>query len=241
LQAGALLGQRYLILSLLGQGGMGAVYKAHDRTLGRDIALKVIRPDFAANPEVLHRFKQEIILARQVTHRNVVRIYDLGEADGVQFITMEYVEGDTLRGCLRERSKLPPTEAVAIMRQMLAGLGAVHEQGILHRDLKPGNVMIDPAGRLVLMDFGLARALQSDGMTQSGAVIGTMEYMSPEQATGVALDARSDLFTAGLIFYELLTGVRPYEAESAIASLVKRTRERATPASDIEQTVPRGE
>ncbi|GAC1434437.1 MAG: hypothetical protein NVS1B11_36530 [Terriglobales bacterium] len=238
LYPGTVLGGRYQILQLLGEGGMGAVYKAQDRELGRVIALKVIRPELANKPEILQRFKQELILARQVTDRNVIRIFDLGEAQGIRFITMEYVEGQSLHQILRQIGKLPLSEAVDTMRQMFCGLKAAHREGIIHRDLKPGNVMRDGQGRVVIMDFGLARSLGGDGMTQTGALLGTMEYMSPEQAQAKELDARSDLFTVGLICYELLTGKMPYQAESAIASLLRRTQERARPISDLDSSIP---
>src|SRR6266702_4277529 len=203
---GAVLGQRYEIQQVLGQGGMGAVYKARDREVNRIVAVKVIRPDLAGNAAIIDRFKQELILSHQVTHKNVVRIYDIGEADGVKFITMEYIAGQDLRTLIAERKVLPPEQAVAVMEQVCRALEAAHAVGVIHRDLKPQNIMSDDHGRVVVMDFGLARSLDSDdGMTQTGAVIGTFEYMSPEQGLGKQLDQRSDLFAVGLIFYELLT------------------------------------
>src|SRR5579864_8389732 len=238
LQLGGVLGSRYEIQQLLGEGGMGAVYKARDIELDRLVALKVIRPELAGNPAILQRFKQELILARQVTHRNVIRIYDLGESDGIKFITMEYVDGEDLRTLLHERGKLPPSEAVAIIEQVCLALEAAHREGVIHRDLKPQNIMRDRQGRIVVMDFGLARSLVSERMTQTGAMVGTMEYMSPEQAMGGDLDGRSDLFTVGLIFFELVTGRMPYKAETALASLLKRTQERAIPISEIDRSFP---
>ncbi len=235
---GDVLGARYEIQKLLGMGGMGAVYKARDMEVERVVGLKVIRPDLAGNPAILARFKQELVLARQVTHKNIVRIYDLNEADGVKFITMEFIEGEDLRTILTRKGKLAPEEAVDIILQVCGGLQAAHSEGVIHRDLKPGNIMRDGAGRVVIMDFGLARSLQGDGMTQTGMMIGTMEYMSPEQAMGKELDARSDEFAVGLILYELLTGFMPYQADSAIASLVKRTQERVTPLVDVDSSVP---
>src|SRR5215472_13992494 len=238
LQPGAVLANRYEIVKLLGEGGMGAVYKARDLELAREVALKVIRPELANNPDILQRFKQELILARQVTDRNVIRIFDLGEAGRIKFITMEYVEGEGLHQIIKQRGKLDVAEAVDIAEQVAKGLAAVHGEGVIHRDLKPQNIMRDKHGRIVVMDFGLARSLGESGMTQTGAIVGTLEYMSPEQAMGVALDQRSDIYSVGLIFYELLTGRAPYDADTAIASLMKRTREDARPASDVEQSVP---
>jgi tetratricopeptide (TPR) repeat protein/predicted Ser/Thr protein kinase len=239
LQPGDVLGGRYEILQLLGEGGMGAVYKAMDRELDRPVALKLIRPQLASNPSILARFKQELLLAHQVTHKNVIRIYDLGDADGVKFITMEFVDGEDLRGLIQEKKKFSPEDAVEIMQQVCRALEAAHTAGVMHRDLKPQNIMRDKTGRILVMDFGLARTMEGDGMTQTGALVGTMEYMSPEQALAKDLDQRSDLFTVGLILYELLTGQTPFKAESAVASLIKRNSERAIPVSDHDETIPR--
>jgi tetratricopeptide (TPR) repeat protein/predicted Ser/Thr protein kinase len=238
LEPGTILANRYEILEILGEGGMGAVYKAHDLELEREVALKVIRPELASDREVLHRFKQELILARQVGDRNVIRIFDLGEAEKIKFITMEYVEGESLHSILRQRGKLDVAEAVNIMEQVASGLAAVHREGIIHRDLKPGNIMRDKNGRVVVMDFGLARSLVNDGMTRTGAMLGTVEYMSPEQAQGKELTASSDVFTFGLILYQLLTGTTPFHAESVIASLLMRAQQRAVPLSDIDRLIP---
>ena len=238
LQIGDLLGGRYEILQLLGEGGMGAVYKAADRELNRFVALKVIRPELASNPSILARFKQELLLAHQVTHRNVIRIYDLGEAQGVKFITMEFIEGKDLRSLIREKQKFAPEEAVEVIQQVCQALDAAHSVGVIHRDLKPQNIMRDGTGRILVMDFGLARTLEGDGMTQAGAIVGTMEYMSPEQALGKDLDQRSDLFALGLILFELLTGKTPFHAESVLGSLIKRTQERAVSVSDIDAEIP---
>ena len=236
---GTVLAGRYEVLQVLGRGGMGAVYKVHDRELDRVAALKTIRADLAGSPEMLLRFKQELVLARQVAHRNIVRLYDISEDSGVKFITMEYVEGEDFRSVLKRRGKLPPEEAIAVIRQICMALQAAHHEGIVHRDLKPQNIMQDKQGRVVVMDFGLARVVESRGMTQTGAMVGTMEYMSPEQAMGEKVDHTSDIYAAGLIFYELITGRMPYEAESALASLMKRAQHRAIPPSEIDRDVPR--
>jgi tetratricopeptide (TPR) repeat protein/predicted Ser/Thr protein kinase len=233
LEPGTLLGDRFEILQLLGQGGMGAVYKARDIELDRLVALKLIRPELASHPEILRRFKQELILARDVTHRNVIRIFDLGQAQGIKFITMEYVEGRDLRGVIHEKGKIAPDEAVPIVLQTAAALEAAHHAGVVHRDLKPQNIMVDKDGRVYVMDFGIARSLETPGMTQTGALMGTPEYMSPEQAKGEKVDARSDLFALGIIFYEMLTGISPFKAETAMAMMFKRTKERATPLSQL--------
>ena len=241
LNPGDVLGGRYEILQLLGEGGMGAVYKALDREVDRTIALKVIRPELASNPTILARFKQELLTAHQVTHKNVIRIYDIAEADGVKFITMEYVEGSDLRHILIENGKLPPERAIEIIRQVCVALEAAHGAGVIHRDLKPQNIMQDSkTGRILVMDFGLARSIESEGMTQTGALLGTIEYMSPEQSMGKPLDQRSDIFAVGLIFYELLTGKTPYKADTAMASLLRRNQERAMPAAELDASIPKG-
>ena len=234
---GSFLGGRYEIRRTLGEGGMGAVYQAKDHELGRTVALKVIRPELARNPAILQRFKQEILLASKVTDRNIIRIYDLGDANGVKFITMEYVEGKDLRAVLR-RGKLPPAKAVEVMEQVVSGLDAAHRIGIIHRDLTPANIMLSSDGRVLVTDFGLARSLDGDGLTQTGTMLGTIEYMSPEQAQAREVDARSDIFTVGLILYELLTGHMPFNADSAIASLLKRTQQRAVPITEIDKNIP---
>ena len=238
LEVGSVLGDRYEILELLGEGGMGTVYKATDRELDRVVALKVIRPEMASHPEILARFKQELILSHRVTHHNVIRIYDLSDAQGVKFITMELIEGRNLQSILEEKKRLSPEEAVDITRQVCQALEAAHGVGIIHRDLKPQNIMIDAAGRVVVMDFGLARTLRGNGLTQQGAFLGTIEYMSPEQAMGTELDQRSDIFALGLILYELLSGELPFVADSALVSLIKRTQEAAVPVSKVMATIP---
>src|SRR6266404_5879620 len=236
---GTVLGDRYEILALLGQGGMGAVYKARDKELDRLVALKIIRPELTTNPEILKRFKQELILARQVTHRNVIRIFDLGQADGFKFITMEYLEGQDLRGVLREKGKLTPEEAARVILQICRALEAAHGEGVIHRDLKPQNIMMDANGRAYVMDFGIARSAHLPGMTQTGALVGTPEYMSPEQAKGEKLGEQSDIFSLGVILYELVVGQSPYHSETPLATLWKRLQEKAKPLCEIDPTIPK--
>ncbi len=238
LQPGSTLGGRYRIDTELGTGGMGSVYRAQDLELDRTVALKVIRPVLADDPEVLQRFKHEIILARGITHRNVVRIFDLGQADDVKFISMEYVEGTDLASLLRQRGPLPADEAVGIVEQICLALDAAHSEGVVHRDLKPQNIMLAPDGRVVVMDFGIARSLELSGMTQTGSLLGTPDYMSPEQVKGEQVDSRSDLFALGIIFYQLLTGELPYRGETPMATMFKRTQVRASPVRDLKPELP---
>lgn len=236
---GTILGERYEIIALLGQGGMGAVYKARDTELDRLVALKIIRPELTTNPEILKRFKQELILARQVTHRNVIRIFDLGQADGFKFITMEYLEGQDLRAVLREKGKLAPEDAAKVILQICRALEVAHGEGVIHRDLKPQNIMMDATGRAYVMDFGIARSAYLPGMTQTGALVGTPEYMSPEQAKGEKIDERSDLFSLGVILYELVVGKSPYYSDTPLATLWKRIQEKATPLIEVDPTIPK--
>ena len=238
LAPGTLLGGRYEILRLLGRGGMGAVYKARDKELDRFVGLKLIRPELARNPEILRRFKQELILARQVTHKNVIRIFDLGESGGIKFITMDFVEGRDLRALLQEQGKFPPTEAAKIMLQICRALEAAHTEHVIHRDLKPQNIMLDKKHRVYVMDFGIARSAHLPGMTQTGELIGTPEYMSPEQARGEKLDERSDIFSLGVIFYEILTGKLPYPSDTPLATLWQRMQEPVIPPSKLDPSLP---
>jgi tetratricopeptide (TPR) repeat protein/predicted Ser/Thr protein kinase len=237
LEVGSVLADRYEILKMLGEGGMGAVYKARDRELDRLVAVKVVRRDLAGHASIMQRFKQELILARKITHRNVVRIFDLGVSDGFRFITMEYIDGRDLSSLLDER-KLTPEETVKILRQVCDALEAAHAEGVIHRDLKPQNIMIESGVRVVVMDFGLARSMEATGLTQAGAVMGTPAYMSPEQAKGMPVDARSDVFALGIICYEMLSGVLPFKADSALASLLLRTQAPAPPLTQIDPAIP---
>jgi serine/threonine protein kinase/tetratricopeptide (TPR) repeat protein/TolB-like protein len=238
LEEGMVLGGRYQILKRLGEGGMGAVYKARDHELDRLVALKVIRPELAGHPDILRRFKQELILARQVTHKNVVRIFDLGSADGRKFITMDFIPGRDLKSILVERGKLPAAEVVPIFEQICRGLEAAHVEGVVHRDLKPQNVMVDDTGRVWLMDFGLARSMEQAGMTRTGVLMGTPDYMSPEQARAEKVDARSDLFSLGIIVHEMLIGRLPFEADTLMAKLLQRVQQAAKPVTEIDPGIP---
>ena len=196
-------GPRYHVIRLLGAGGMGAVYQAWDRTLEVAVAIKVIRPQASADPNAAlaleRRFKRELLLARQVTHKNVVRIHDLGEIDGITYITMPYVHGSDLATIIRREGRIPLDRALGIARQIGAGLAAAHEAGVVHRDLKPANIMIDADDGALIMDFGIARSA-AGGMTMTvGAGVGTIEYMAPEQARGDDVDQRADIYAFGLI------------------------------------------
>ena len=238
---GDMLGPRYRILKLLGVGGMGAVYQAWDAELSCAVALKVIRPDpggRAASTAAEKQFKQELILARQVTHKNVVRIHDLGEIDGVKYITMPYVEGADLATVLRRDGKLPVPRAVHLARQLAAGLQAAHEAGVVHRDLKPANIMVGADDTALIMDFGISASATE---AASGGVMGTFEYMAPEQAAGAALDGRADVYAFGLIVYEMLTGPRRLNAstpQARLESMQHRVAEGVPPIGSVDPTIP---
>ena len=237
---GTILAARYQIVRLIGHGGMGAVYEAQDRELDRQVAIKVIRPELASDPEIVKRFKHELLTATRVSHRNVVRIYDLGEAEGTKVISMEYLAGKDLATLVHQRGALPPLESAEIIRQICCGLEAAHNEGIVHRDLKPANIMLSAEGRVHVTDFGIARSHASGGMTQTGVMVGTLEYMSPEQAKGSPADVRSDLYAVGLIFYELLTGELAFVSDTPLGSLYKRTQGPPPDPKDRDIVVPDG-
>ncbi|MBC7924871.1 MAG: serine/threonine protein kinase [Bryobacteraceae bacterium] len=224
---GAILSGRYRIVSLLGKGGMGEVYRADDLTLGQQVALKFLPHALNRNEDALRRFRNEVRVARQVSHPNVCRVHDVGEVEGQMFLSMEYVDGEDLASLLRRIGRLPETKALEIGRKLCAGLAAAHEKGVLHRDLKPGNIMLDSRGQVVLTDFGLAAVAAE--IAGSEVRSGTPAYMAPEQLAGKEVTVRSDIYALGLVLYELFTGKRPFEAES-LAELVQ-AREESSPAS----------
>jgi serine/threonine protein kinase/tetratricopeptide (TPR) repeat protein len=252
-QPGQQVGPRYTILKLLGTGGMGAVYQAFDHELGVAVAIKVIRPsaqsDATAAKELEQRFKRELVLARQVTHKYVVRIHDLGEIDGIKYLTMPFVEGETLAQMLRRENTLPLDRVIRFSQQIAQGLAAAHEKGVVHRDLKPENIMIEKAaedpvpnsGDALIMDFGIARSVESGAtQTASGSVIGTLEYMAPEQAQGRKVDQRADQYAFGLIIYDMLVGrqQRLSGSENAMTELLSRMTAAPPAPRTINSAIP---
>jgi tetratricopeptide (TPR) repeat protein len=247
LAAGAPFGSRYRILRELGSGGMGVVYQAWDAELAVAVALKVIRPEVSADPfaarEVERRFKRELLLARQVTHKHVVRIHDLGEVDGIKYLTMPFIQGRDLAHLLHERGNLPVPEVVRLARQIATGLQAAHDAGVVHRDLKPENVMIDEDGQALIMDFGISRSVSAGPatMTMAGAVMGTLEYMAPEQARGGTVDHRADIYAFGLMLYDMLAGRhRVSSSERALLEMMGRMHESPPPLRSVRPDVPEG-
>ena len=251
-QVGQQVGPRYTILKLLGTGGMGAVYQAFDHELGVAVAIKVIRPsaqsDATAAKELETRFKRELVLARQVTHKYVVRIHDLGEIDGIKYLTMPFVEGETLAQIIRRAHKLPIDRVIMISHQIAQGLAAAHEKGVVHRDLKPENIMIEKAvddpirnsGDALIMDFGIARSVEHGAtQTAAGAVIGTLEYMAPEQAQGRKVDQRADQYALGLIMYDMLVGrVRMANRDNPMSELLARMQAAPPAVKTIDPSIP---
>jgi len=237
------LGDRYELGEVLGYGGMAEVLRGRDLRLGRDVAVKTLRVDLARDPSFQSRFRREAQSAASLNHPTIVAVYDTGEStlDGVQvpYIVMEYVDGRTLRDVLKTERHIMPTRALEITAQILQALDYSHRNGIIHRDIKPGNVMLTRAGDVKVMDFGIARALaqSSATVTQTAAVIGTAQYLSPEQARGEQVDPRSDIYSAGCLLYELLTGVPPFTGDSPVAVAYQHVREDATPPSQLNPDV----
>jgi predicted Ser/Thr protein kinase len=226
LAKGELLAGRFEILAVIGSGGMGIVYKAHDRSLEEDVALKVLRPEFAMTREAARRFQSEIKLARKVSDRHVCRIYEYGEDGGLRYICMELVDGVNLKQLVQDQGPLPHPDAYEASIQIADGLSAIHEAGVIHRDLKTPNIMRDTRGLVRLMDFGIAREMESAGLTMAGQVMGTPEYMSPEQALGQKLDFRTDIYSLGIVIFELFAGQVPFRGENPVATVLKQIEER---------------
>src|ERR1700693_2074120 len=237
---GSDFGTRYRIESLLGQGGMGRVYKAYDKELDRTVAIKVVREGAIGQADALKRFKQELVLASKISHKSILRIHDMGEVGDVKFITMAYVEGQDLHGILRENPKLPLERILRYATQLAEALAAAHGEGVVHRDLKPQNILVNKDDQIFVSDFGLAKSFEEGaiGMTRTGAFLGTPRYMSPEQVEGKPADQRSDLYAYGLMLYEMVTGDVPFTGDSTLKVMYQRIQQQQKNPKLVNPSVP---
>jgi serine/threonine protein kinase/Tfp pilus assembly protein PilF len=238
LATGTTFAGRYQVIEELGRGGMGRVYKVFDTDIKDRIALKLLKPEIAADDETIERFRNELKFARQISHRNVCRMYDLSRAEGIPYITMEYVSGENLKSMIRMTGQLSIGTAINIAKQICEGLDEAHRLGVVHRDLKPQNIMIDHEGKARIMDFGIARSIKIKGITETGVLIGTPEYMSPEQVEGKDIDGRSDLYSLGIILYEMITGRVPFEGDTPFSVGVKQKIEIPKDPKSLNKLIP---
>ena len=238
LPRGTTFAGRYEIIEELGHGGMGKVYKVFDKEVNAKVALKLIKPEVAADRNTIERFRNELRIARDISHKNVCRMYDLGREAENYYITMEYVPGEDLKSFIRRARRLDVGTAISIAKQVCEGLAEAHRLGVIHRDLKPGNIMIDRDGNSKIMDFGIARSLKAKGITGTGVMIGTPEYMSPEQVEGKEADQRADIYSLGIILYEMLTGMVPFEGDTAFAVALKHKSEQPESPKKLNPQIP---
>jgi serine/threonine protein kinase/tetratricopeptide (TPR) repeat protein len=238
LTTGSTFAGRYQIIEELGKGGMGRVYKALDKEVNAKVALKLIKPEIASDKKTIERFRNELRVARDIAHKNVCRMCDLGKEEGAYYITMEYVSGEDLKSFIRRAGYLSPGKAISIANQVCDGLSEAHRLGVVHRDLKPQNIMIDKDGNARIMDFGIARSLRAKGITGSGVMIGTPEYMSPEQVDGKEADNRADIYSLGVILYEMVTGQVPFEGDTPFSIGVKQKSEIPRPPKELNDQIP---
>ncbi len=231
------LRHRYDVLGAAGHGSMGDVYKARDRETGETVALKILKPEIASDQAMMERFKNELLFARKITHKNVCRVHEFNRIGGVAYTSMEFVEGDSLRSVINRFGGLPLRKGVDVALQICSGLKEAHAQGIVHRDLKPENVMMDTQGNVKIMDFGIARSMEA--VTRlTGSMVGTPAYMAPEQVAGKPVDYRTDIYSLGLILYEVFTGAQAFQADNSVAVALKQLRESPAPPHEIEPAIP---
>ena len=235
---GSTFADRYKIIEKLGKGGMGAVYRVEDTNINQDIALKLVKSDISSDEKTIERFRNELKTTRMISHRNVCRMFDLSETEGTYYITMEYVSGEDLKSFIKRSKRLSIPSAISIAQQVCEGLEEAHKLGVVHRDLKPSNIMIDREGNARIMDFGIARSLEAKGITGPGVMIGTPEYMSPEQAEAKEVDHRSDIYSLGLILYEMVTGRVPFEGNTALSIAMKHKSETPRDPKEYNAQIP---
>ncbi|HJZ10502.1 MAG TPA: serine/threonine-protein kinase, partial [Acidobacteriota bacterium] len=238
LSLAAALEGRYQVLAELGRGGMGIVYQAYDKQLKEQVAIKLLSPLLSTDNEALERLTREVSLARRVTHPNVIRIHDIAEVNGLHYVSMEYFGGTNLKEHLKRSGSLSLLNAYQILSQMCNGLEAAHSQGVVHRDLKSQNVMVGPSGQIKIIDFGLARSVHLEGMTATGLIMGTPEYMAPEQVSGKHVDERADIYALGVILFEMLTGRVPFTGDSPIAVGFQQLKDPPPSPRSINPQVP---
>ncbi len=238
LTRGTTFAGRYEIIEELGKGGMGKVYRVEDKKIKEEVALKLIKPEISSDKRTIERFSNELKMARKIRHKNICGMYDLGEEKGIHYITMEYVPGEDLKSFLRRSKQLSMPTAISIAKQTCEGLSEAHGLGVVHRDLKPGNIMIDKEGNARVMDFGIARSLKAKGITGAGVMIGTPEYMSPEQVEGKEVDQRSDIYSLGVILYEMVTGRVPVEGDTPFTIGIEHKCESPKDPKELNTQVP---
>jgi serine/threonine protein kinase len=238
LTTGSTFAGRYQIIEELGKGGMGKVYKAQDTDLKEKVAIKLLRPEIAADKKTIERFKNELKFARKIRHKNVCQMYDLNKEKGAHYITMEYVDGKDLKSMIRMMGQLSSGKTIFIAKQVCEGMAEAHRLGVVHRDLKPQNIMVDEEGNARIMDFGIARSLKTKGITAAGVMIGTPEYMSPEQVEGKDVDQRSDIYSLGVILYEMVTGRVPFEGDTPFTIGVKHKSESPKDPKELNTQLP---
>lgn len=238
LTRGTTFAGRYELIEELGKGGMGRVYKVFDKKIKEEVALKLLKPEISGDEKTIERFTNELKFSRKIVHKNVCRMYDLNEEEGTYYIIMEYVPGEDLNGFIKRAAPLSIGKSISIAKQICKGLSEAHSAGVVHRDLKPGNIMIDKDGNARIMDFGIARSLRAEGITGEGLIIGTPQYMSPEQVEGKKADQRSDIYSLGIILYEMMTGRVPFEGDTPLSIALKHKTEIPKDPREINEQVP---
>lgn len=235
---GKRISDRYKIIELIGGGGMSNVYLAHDMILNRDVAIKILRYDFSNEDELHRRFQREALSATSLTHPNIVSVYDVGDDGDLHYIVMEYVQGKTLKQYIQEFAPISPARSVHIMKQLTSAIANAHENHIIHRDIKPQNILMDAEGNVKITDFGIAMTLSATSFTQTNSVLGTVHYLSPEQARGGTATNKSDIYALGIVLYELLTGELPFSGESAVSIALKHLQAETPSVRAFDATIP---